>query len=109
MVKIDEKRTAEVKTAEPKRKADIQKQRVACAQVNKTKKDAKRKVNIEIASELVDLIMDMTNEAHDVMKGRENKKLTKEDWREFMGIFKEGKKVSLRNVVKKRIESADID
>jgi len=53
--------------------------------------------------------MDMTNEAHDLMKGRENKKLNKEDWREFMNIFKDGKRVSLRNVVKKRVESADGD
>ena len=70
MAKIEEKRTTEVKNAEPKRKEEIQKQRLACAQLNKTKKDAKRKVNIEIASELIDLIMDMTNEAHDVMKSR---------------------------------------
>lgn len=53
--------------------------------------------------------MDMTNEAHDLMKGRENKKLNKEDWREFMNIFKDGKRVSLRNVVKKHVESANAD
>lgn len=45
--------------------------------------------------------MDMSSEAFDLLKSRPNKKLLKEDWREFMNIFKEGKKVSLRNVVKK--------
>jgi hypothetical protein len=45
--------------------------------------------------------MDMSSEAFDLMKSRPNKKLQKEDWRGFMNIFEEGKKVSLRNVVKK--------
>lgn len=65
-------------------------------------------MNIEIASELIDLILDVGNEAFDIMKGREGQKLTKEEWREFMTIFKEGKRVSLRNVVKKHVDQAAV-
>jgi hypothetical protein len=61
-------------------------------------------VNIEIASELIDLIMDVSNETFDIMKSRDDKKLTKEEWRDFMSIFKDGKRVSLRNVVKKHVD-----
>jgi hypothetical protein len=48
--------------------------------------------------------MDLGNEAIDIMKGREDKKLTKEEWRDFTTIFKEGKRVSLRNIVKKHVD-----
>lgn len=104
MNKIEQKRTAEVKAAEPKRKEDIAKQRDEYAKAGKEQKAKKRRVSVEVASELVDLLLDLGNEAYDVMRGRENHKLNKEDWREFMTIFKEGKKVSLRKVVKKVID-----
>lgn len=72
----------------------------------------KRKLNIEIASEIVDLLMDMSSEVFDMMRNRENKKMNKEEVREIMNIFKEGKKVSLRNVTKKTVaeeDGADLD
>lgn len=55
-------------------------------------------MNIEIASELVDLIMDVTNETYEVQCASAKRKMEKDEWREFMDIFKQGKKVSLRNV-----------
>ena len=66
----------------------------------------KRRVNIEIASGIVDLVLDMADEVYDMTLQAPNKKLTKAQWREFSGIFVEGKKVSLRNV-KKAIVDAD--
>jgi len=72
MKAIDAKRVAEVKAGEAKRKQEIARQRQEHAKIKKAKKAEKRKVNIEIASELIDLIMDVGNEAYDLMKGREN-------------------------------------
>jgi hypothetical protein len=77
---------------------------VEYAKVAKEQKAKKRRVNVEIASEIVDLLLDLGNEAYDVVRNNENKKLTKEDWREFMDIFKDGRKVSLRKIVKKVID-----
>ncbi len=104
MQAIDAKRAAEFRAGEAKRKQDIEKQRLEYAKIKKVKKTERRKVNIEIASEIIDLIMDLGNEAIDIMKGREDKKLTKEEWRDFTTIFKEGKRVSLRNIVKKHVD-----
>ena len=69
---------------------------------------AKRQVNIEIASGLVDLLMDVAEETFAAQQQAPNKKLEKHQWREFMSIFKAGKKVSLRNVTKNvaQLESA---
>ena len=104
MQAIDAKRAAEFRAGEAKRKQDIEKQRLEYEKIKKVKKTERRKVNIEIASEIIDLIMDLGNEAIDIMKGREDKKLTKEEWRDFTTIFKEGKRVSLRNIVKKHVD-----
>jgi hypothetical protein len=104
MSKIEAKRTAETKAAEPKRKEEIAKQRTDFVKAAKEQKAKKRRVSVEIASGLVDLLLDLGSEVYDVMRASENKKLTKEDWREFMTIFKDGKKASLRKVVKKVID-----
>ncbi len=104
MQAIDAKRAAEFRAGEAKRKQEIEKQRLEYAKIKKVKKTERRKVNIEIASEIIDLIMDLGNEAIDIMKSREDKKLTKEEWRDFTTIFKEGKRVSLRNIVKKHVD-----
>ena len=47
----------------------------------------KRGLNIEICSEIVDLIMDVANEAYDKMETRKTKKLDKKEWRQWMKIF----------------------
>lgn len=54
----------------------------------------KRKVNIEIASEVIDLILDVADQAYEKTNKRKNKKLEKPEWREWMSIFSEGKLVS---------------
>lgn len=58
----------------------------------------KRSVNIEIASGLVDLILDMADETFDVVSASETHQIPNPMWRDFVSIFKSGKKVSLRNV-----------
>lgn len=55
-------------------------------------------MNIEIASGLVDLIMDLADETHDITSQSETNQISNPEWREFMKLFKKGKKVSLRNV-----------
>ena len=101
MKEIEEQRIAEVKANEAQRNADIAEQKKQYASLRKEQKWAKRRVNLEIASGLVDLIMDIAEETYSVQQSSVNKKLKKEQWREFMDIFKAGKKVSLRNVSKK--------
>ena len=66
----------------------------------------KRRVNIEIASGIVDLMLDFADEVYDVTNAQAGKKLTKAQWREFSGIFVDGKKVTLRNI-KKKIADTD--
>lgn len=51
--------------------------------------------------------MDLGEEVFATTLSRKNKKLTKAEWREFSDIFISGKKVSLRNVVKKVAASSD--
>jgi hypothetical protein len=58
----------------------------------------KRVVNIEIASSLVDLLMDLADETFEVVNTNESHQIPNPVWRQFTGIFKDGKKCSLRNV-----------
>ena len=62
----------------------------------------KRDINIEIASELVDLIMDVANEAYEFQEDQSRsggQALSKPLWREWMDVFTQGKKVSEINLV----------
>ncbi len=54
----------------------------------------KRGVNIEICSDVIDLIMDVACEAYESTQQKHNKKLDKAEWRDWMEIFKSGKLVS---------------
>lgn len=63
--------------------------------VRRQEKLGKRKVNIEVISEVVDLILDVANEAYEKTQKRKNKKLDKAEWRDWMSIFSEGKLLSL--------------
>lgn len=58
-------------------KAGIHEKKKFYSQVRREDKLQKRKLNIEICSELVDLIMDVANEAHDKMEARKTKRLDK--------------------------------
>ena len=64
-------------------------------------------VNIEIASGVVDLLLDLSEEVFSTSQTQAGNKLTKAQWREFTDIFAQGKKVSLRNVVKKVVSAED--
>ena len=80
-------------------------------QQRRQEKAKKRAVNIEIASELLDLIFDVMETANEEMEvARQNRLenddsdeekdlLTKATWREWMNVFSEGKKVSEINLV----------
>ena len=63
-------------------------------------------MNIEIASGVIDLIMDMADEVYDVTRDQPGNKMTKAQWREFSTLFIDGKKCTLRNI-KKKITGAD--
>lgn len=54
----------------------------------------KRAVNVEIASEIIDLIMDVADEAYDFQEKQTGESLGKPEWRKWMSIFTDGKKVS---------------
>lgn len=60
---------------------------------------AKRSLNIEIASGLVDLILDLADETFEQVEQSETHQIDNPVWREFISVFKQGKKVSLRNIV----------
>ena len=64
-----------------------------------------RVLNIEIASEIADLILDCAEETFQIGQNDIKGQVTKEDWRSFMNIFKNGNKVSLRNLKKKPVQS----
>ena len=50
--------------------------------------------------------MDMADEVFDVTRDQPSNKLTKAQWREFSGLFVDGKKCTLRNI-KKKVAGAD--
>jgi hypothetical protein len=67
----------------------------------------KRAVNIEIASGLVDLILDLADETHEVAQSNPDHQIANPEWRNFISIFKAGKKVSLRNVTQAPVSKDD--
>jgi hypothetical protein len=52
---------------------------------------------------LADLILDCAEETYQLATQKQAK-VSKGEWRQFMDIFKDGKKVSLRDLKKKPIE-----
>ena len=81
-------------------------------------KAKKRRVNVEIASELVDLLMDVAESAFEYLDQNkeqpdiDDRLLNKKVWREWMGVFTEGKKVSEANIVitqEEEVEQTDVD
>ena len=103
---MEQESKREAKSREFERQQQIERQKEEYRKINWDKKMERRKVNIEIASGVVDLILDFADEVYDTTNQQSGKKLTKAQWREFSGIFVEGKKVSLRNV-KKKIADTD--
>ncbi len=62
------------------------------------KKLEKRALNIEIASGVLDLIMDLADETFDVVAASKDYQIPNPEWRQLIGLFSNGKKASLRNV-----------
>ena len=56
--------------------------------LRREEKYRKRAVNIEVCSEVIDLILDIANEAWDETQKSKNGKIDKPIWREWMGYFK---------------------
>ena len=73
--------------------------------MHKSQKLQQRKLNIEIVSGVVDLVLDMADEVFDLVKEQPGRKMTKAQWRELSGIFVEGKKCSLRFIKKQKFDT----
>ena len=100
------KRAAE--EAEAERRAKREQDEAEYKQIRRQQKYKKRGLNIEIASEVIDLITDLADEAFDYQlelfnQSKENpaieSKISKAQWRQWMGVFEQGQKVSEQNLV----------
>ena len=85
------RRTAE--EAEQERIVNKEQRKRETKELRREEKFKKREINIEICSEILDLIMDVCDEAS------EQGEMHKPKWREWMEVFTEGKKVSEINLV----------
>jgi hypothetical protein len=101
----EDKRRSQIEELEKKRSegmpAQIQKHQTEIAErkkdfqaLRREEKAKKRLVNVEICSEVIDLIMDIANEAYEETKKNSNGKIDKPVWREWMKYFKDNKLVS---------------
>lgn len=109
--KLDEEmRQNALKTEGPRAQAHDQ-SKVVIKQKRREEKARKRAVNIEIASELIDMIVDVMECAGDQMEEGhaerlqaedddvENELISKATWRHWMALFTDGKKVSEENII----------
>ena len=55
----------------------------------------KRAFNIEVCSEVIDLILDVADEVYDKQTVKKERKFGKNEWKEWMDIFVSNRKVSL--------------
>ena len=83
--------------------------KVVAKQTRREDKLKKRRLNVEIASEIIDLIVDVADESYDYQmhcrEQGEEEQITKEVWRKWMQCFEEGNKVSELNIVINKEES----
>ena len=106
----------EAEENEPKRQADHRAKKDQLVLQRREEKLRKRRVNIEIASELVDMILDVADVAYnnlvDAAAGQESTEnqlttqvfeehqlIQKAQWRHWMDIIASGQKVSEENLV----------
>jgi hypothetical protein len=80
-------------SVEKDRKIEKENRKWELKDLRREEKAKKRHLNVEICSELIDLIMDVADEAF------ESKEIPKPKWREWMEVFSQGKKVSEINLV----------
>jgi hypothetical protein len=74
--------------------SDIKERKKDFQALRRDEKSKKRGLNIEICSEVIDLILDIANEAYDEQHKSASGKLEKPMWREWMRYFKDNKVVS---------------
>lgn len=77
------KRLASIKDVEAERARNNELRRQDNKKVDREKKMVKRGLNIEIASGLVDLILDMADETYEVVSSNETHQIPNPEWREF--------------------------
>ena len=104
-VQLEQTRITEANAGEPARKKKIFEDKKMYGETRRGDKLKARVLNIEIASEIADLILDCAEETFQIGQNDIKGQVTKEDWRSFMNIFKNGNKVSLRNLKKKPVQS----
>ena len=73
-------------------KGSIAERKKECQVLRREEKAKRREVHIEICSEVIDLILDLSNEAWD--ESKKNGKIGKPIWRDWMRWFKDNKLVS---------------
>lgn len=105
---MEQQSKAEQKHREAARKIQIQEQSKEYETIRRENKKIKRALNIEIASGVIDLILDMADEVYDVTRDQPGNKLTKAQWREFSGLFVDGKKCTLRNIKKSIVSDEQV-
>ncbi|CDW87464.1 mitogen-activated protein kinase organizer [Stylonychia lemnae] len=102
---VEEKKKAQMQELERKRneehaamieshRKNIQDQKKYYQQVRREEKLKRRMLNIEVCSEVMDLILDVANQTFDQQQKNGIKKLDKPTWREWMNIFVDNKLVS---------------
>jgi hypothetical protein len=91
--KIDTEQKKMSYGVEEDRKIEKEKRKVELKDFRRQEKAKKRHLNVEICSEILDLIMDVADEAFD------SKEIQKPMWRNWMEVFTQGKKVSEINMV----------
>jgi hypothetical protein len=100
---MEKKAIEKSRKVEADRKKELENQKKKNAKIALEKKLQMRAVNIEIGSALIDLIVDVAEQTYDTTLQNPNHKVSKKDWREYMDVFKKGKRVTVRNVVKKPV------
>lgn len=99
---LEEQAKREAADVEKEKRARLEKERASYKLQREAEKSRKRGLNIEIASELIDLIMDVADEAFELTEelalkeglDEEDQLITKPQWREWIDIFVSGMKVS---------------
>ena len=104
----------EADAVEADRVAHHLQEKLEIKKARREEKAKRRRVNVEIASEVIDLIMDVADEAFDFQvahhsKPEDERLMDKGTWRRWMDIFTQGKKVSEQNIVIQKDEAAQDD
>jgi hypothetical protein len=101
--KIDTTKREQSKNAKAGRLLEKEQRKREIRDLRRAEKAKKRELHVEICSEVVDLIMDIADEAWDLMDDSEfegkRETVDKPKWRFWLDIFTQGKKVSEIGIV----------